>query len=56
MEQQLQGERGSLEKDVVKILQKKGKVVRNTVERNRCVVIFGDIEKTNQLEMPINAR
>ena len=32
-------------KNVVKIIQKKENIVRDTVERNKCVVMFGDIEQ-----------
>lgn len=45
MEQQQREERRNIEKDVGKILQKKEQMVKNLVERNKCVVMFGDIEK-----------
>lgn len=35
---------------MVKIPQRREKVVRNTEERNKCIVIFGDIEKDQSVK------
>lgn len=46
-EQHRQEERGNFEKYVVYILKRKEQMVRNIAEKNRCLVVFGDIENNN---------
>lgn len=38
-------EKKEFEKNVVQVLKKKEKVVRETIDRGKCVVIFGDVEE-----------
>ena len=40
----------NLNKDVVDMLKRNEKLVRDTLERNRGVIIFGDVEKGQRVQ------